>query len=48
MIDQMAMRIQMYLTSEALASDGWDAARVWHDKFEKELAEDKQAHGQVQ
>jgi hypothetical protein len=48
MIDQMAMRIQMYLTSEALASDGWDAARVWHGQLEWELMEDKQAHAQVQ
>jgi hypothetical protein len=36
------------MTSEALERDGKDAAGVWHDKFEKELAEDKRAHAQVQ
>jgi hypothetical protein len=44
----MAMRIQMYLTSEALERDGWDAARVWHHKLEEELMEDKRTHAQVQ
>jgi len=48
MIDQMALRIQMYMSSEAQKRDGWDAAGVWHDQFEKELMEDKQAHAQVQ
>jgi hypothetical protein len=49
MIDQMALRIQMYLSAEAIRKrDGWDAARVWHYQFEKELMEDKQAHAQVQ
>jgi hypothetical protein len=48
MIDQMALRIQMYMTSEALARDGWDAARVWHHKFKEELMKDKRSHEQVQ
>jgi len=47
MIDQLARRIQMCMTSEALARDGWGAARVWHHKFEEELMEDKRSHAQV-
>jgi hypothetical protein len=48
MIDQMAMRIQMYMTSEALHKGDEEGPLKWHRQWQSELMEDKQAHRQVQ
>jgi hypothetical protein len=48
MIDQMAKRIQMYMTGEALDKGDELGALQWRCQWEAELMADKQAHAQVQ
>ena len=42
MIDQMAMRIEIYLTAEALHKGDEEGALKWHRQWQAELMEDKQ------
>jgi hypothetical protein len=48
MVDQMAMRIHMYLLSEAKRKGDQEGALKWHRQWEAELLEDKRAHRKVQ
>ena len=48
MIDQMALRIKMYLVLEAMQLGDEAAADQWYDRWAAELAEDKREHGPVQ
>jgi len=48
MIDQVARRIQMYLTSEAIDKGDEKGALQWYCQWEAELMEDKRSHAQVQ
>jgi hypothetical protein len=48
MIDQMALRIEMYLAAGALHKGDQEGAQKWRRQWQAELTEDKQAHRQVQ